>query len=53
MFTVTYVFSFSEKGVKVAFYSKGEAQQKFPFMNFDDVAAVTCGKLTNLLRIIK
>uniref|UniRef100_A0A1I7SFP6 FAD-dependent oxidoreductase domain-containing protein 1 n=1 Tax=Bursaphelenchus xylophilus TaxID=6326 RepID=A0A1I7SFP6_BURXY len=30
-------------GVKVAFYSKDEAEQKFPFMNFDGVFAVTYG----------
>ncbi|KAI6181893.1 putative fad oxidoreductase [Aphelenchoides besseyi] len=33
------------KGVKVAFYSVEEARQRFPFINFDDVCAVTYGKL--------
>ncbi|KAI6222507.1 putative fad oxidoreductase [Aphelenchoides besseyi] len=31
------------KGVKVAFYSVEEARQRFPFINFDDVCAVTYG----------
>jgi len=31
------------KGVKVAFYSPEEARQKFPFINFDGVSAVTYG----------
>ncbi|KAI6190960.1 putative fad oxidoreductase [Aphelenchoides bicaudatus] len=31
------------KGVKVAFYNQEEARQKFPFINFDGISAVTYG----------
>jgi FAD-dependent oxidoreductase domain-containing protein 1 len=36
---------FRSKGVKVAFYTPEEARQKFPFINFDGISAVTYGKL--------
>uniref|UniRef100_A0A915EPK4 FAD-dependent oxidoreductase domain-containing protein 1 n=1 Tax=Ditylenchus dipsaci TaxID=166011 RepID=A0A915EPK4_9BILA len=32
-----------EKGVRVAFYNLDELKAKYPFMNFDDVVAGTCG----------
>lgn len=36
---------FSEKGARVAFWTKDELEQNFPFMNFDGIVAGTYGKL--------
>lgn len=34
---------FSEKGAHVAFLQKCELQNRFPFMNFDDIVSGTYG----------
>jgi hypothetical protein len=41
---------FSTRGAKVAFYTPEEARQKFPFINFEGVTAVTYGIFLFLLK---